>query len=549
MAYELRERKQKDIINLSFDSEGENESDSISDPDYITTRLQRNRNSCRLVQNMDVETKFPGVDGISIGRKRRGCLPWKRANNGNGELKEKKRKIVLGLCASVRQTKPEEKTILSWLIKHGEIYENDRVQYTVNKLPREGIARRDGVWCKCCNKLMTVWEFEIHAGSNLKMPYANINVIRTCSSLLKHQIHLWNEKKKPAHRNFNHVGPIPGATDSNDDACQICADGGELICCEKCPSTFHPSCLEMERIPQGDWLCSYCVCIFCDGGNGDMLTCQQCEKKYHWECFLQREELDLNKNWLTLFCGTNCQQLQRLLGVRHEIKKGFSWTLIRRLDPFDIDINEHTRMECNSKATLALEVLNECFVTNTDWHTRINILQSVVYNRGSNLSRMNFKGFYTLILEKNDAIVSAATIRMHGNDLAEMPFIGTRERYRFKGLSRMLFDALGYVFSCIEAKDMIIPSLPELANMWQEKYGFRPIDDVVKPKLINYNTLMFPCTVRLQKTFPDISASSSRAMDIGANDEKSLKLALLDLNLDPPEPADDELAKPVAWNE
>ncbi|KAF2315085.1 hypothetical protein GH714_038131 [Hevea brasiliensis] len=260
---------------------------------------------------------------------------------------------------------------------------------------------------------MTVWEFEIHAGSNLKMPYANINVIRTCSSLLKHQIHLWNEKKKPAHRNFNHVGPIPGATDSNDDACQICADGGELICCEKCPSTFHPSCLEMERIPQGDWLCSYCVCIFCDGGNGDMLTCQQCEKK--------------------------------------------------------------------------------CF--------------------------------YTLILEKNDAIVSAATIRMHGNDLAEMPFIGTRERYRFKGLSRMLFDALGY-----------------------EKYGFRPIDDVVKPKLINYNTLMFPCTVRLQKTFPDISASSSRAMDIGAN-EKSLKLALLDLNLDPPEPADDELAKPVAWNE
>uniref|UniRef100_A0A2C9WAW5 PHD-type domain-containing protein n=1 Tax=Manihot esculenta TaxID=3983 RepID=A0A2C9WAW5_MANES len=553
MTYELTDRKQKCVICLSSDTEGEKQMDSMLDPDYIRTRpRRRNNNSPRSNQNMEIETVFPGVDGISIGRKRR--APWKRANNGNEELKakpRKRRKPAFRLSRSITQSKSDEKTVLSLLMNQNAIFEYDRVQYSVDNGPslKEGIARRDGIWCRCCNKLMTVWEFEIHAGSNLKMPYFNIKMVRTSKSLLNLLVALC-EIEEAERRHFNHVGPIPGATDANDDACQICADGGELICCENCPSTFHPSCLEMESIPQGDWLCPYCVCIFCDGGNRDMLTCQQCQKKFHWECFLERQPIDLKIYWLTQFCGPNCEQidckLHRLIGVKHEIKEGFSWTLLRRLDPFD-DIDVQTRMECNSKSALALEVLNECFMSCTDRHTRINILQSVVYNRGSNLSRMNFEGFYTLILEKKDAIVSAATIRMHKNDLAEMPYIATRERYRCMGLSRMLFDALRYVFSCIGAKHLVIPSLPELANMWQEKYGFRPIDDVVKQKLMTYNTLMFPGTIRLQMTFPDTSASSSRAMDIGANKESRLKLPLLDLNLSPPEAADDELAEPVPY--
>ncbi|XP_058008174.1 increased DNA methylation 1 [Hevea brasiliensis] len=436
MAYGLRKRKQKDVVIVSSGSEGEYE----SDPDYTRTKPRRNKNSCRSIQDMDTQkTKilFPGVDGISTGRKRRGLTQRKRADNGKKEKTTKRRKLgsrsVRGPSAFSIQKRAAEKTVLSWLMNQGEVTENDRIQYVKKKVLREGIARRDGVWCRCCNKLMTVWEFEIHAGSNLKVPYENINVIRTCKSLLNHLIHQWNKMEESDSCEFNRVGPIPGATDGNDDACQICVDGGDLICCEKCPSTFHPSCMKMESIPQGDWLCPYCACIFCDGGKGDMLTCYQCEKKYHWECFLQRQALDLNIAWLTLFCGSHCKEihgkLHSLLGVKHNLKGGFSWTLLRRLDPFEID-DEHTRMECNSKIALAFEVLNECFTTNTDRHTGINILQSVVYNRGSNLSRLNFKGFYTLVLEKNDAIVSAATMRMHRNDLAEMPFIGTQEHYR-----------------------------------------------------------------------------------------------------------------------
>ncbi|TSM12563.1 Histone-lysine N-methyltransferase NSD3 [Bagarius yarrelli] len=33
--------------------------------------------------------------------------------------------------------------------------------------------------------------------------------------------------------------------------------GGRLMCCEACPASFHPSCLNME-MPEGAWLCSEC---------------------------------------------------------------------------------------------------------------------------------------------------------------------------------------------------------------------------------------------------------------------------------------------------
>uniref|UniRef100_A0A8B9RJ03 Histone-lysine N-methyltransferase NSD3 n=1 Tax=Astyanax mexicanus TaxID=7994 RepID=A0A8B9RJ03_ASTMX len=39
--------------------------------------------------------------------------------------------------------------------------------------------------------------------------------------------------------------------------CFICARGGRLLCCEACPASFHPSCLNIE-MPEGVWLCSEC---------------------------------------------------------------------------------------------------------------------------------------------------------------------------------------------------------------------------------------------------------------------------------------------------
>ncbi|KAJ9139573.1 hypothetical protein P3X46_030297 [Hevea brasiliensis] len=42
--------------------------------------------------------------------------------------------------------------------------------------------------------------------------------------------------------------------------CVICGNGGELLCCDTCPCTFHLQCLNppLESIPPGNWQCENC---------------------------------------------------------------------------------------------------------------------------------------------------------------------------------------------------------------------------------------------------------------------------------------------------
>ena len=51
------------------------------------------------------------------------------------------------------------------------------------------------------------------------------------------------------------------ADDDNEDQCEMCGNGGELLCCDGCPAAFHLYCLEpkMKTIPKDDWYCPQCV--------------------------------------------------------------------------------------------------------------------------------------------------------------------------------------------------------------------------------------------------------------------------------------------------
>lgn len=50
--------------------------------------------------------------------------------------------------------------------------------------------------------------------------------------------------------------------DPNEDWCAVCADGGELMCCDKCPKVFHQSCHipVMTTLPDENepWQCMLC---------------------------------------------------------------------------------------------------------------------------------------------------------------------------------------------------------------------------------------------------------------------------------------------------
>ncbi|XP_011605019.2 chromodomain-helicase-DNA-binding protein 3 isoform X4 [Takifugu rubripes] len=61
------------------------------------------------------------------------------------------------------------------------------------------------------------------------------------------------------------LGVPTGAEEEDDDHmefCRVCKDGGELLCCDTCTSSYHIHCLNppLPEIPNGEWLCPRCTC-------------------------------------------------------------------------------------------------------------------------------------------------------------------------------------------------------------------------------------------------------------------------------------------------
>lgn len=72
-----------------------------------------------------------------------------------------------------------------------------------------------------------------------------------------------------------------------------------------------------------------------------------------------------------------------MLGVSNDVEGGVSWTLLQRKEISQRLENDESihKMEVNCKIAMSWSVLKEIFLTSTDRHTRIDTLQSVVYNR------------------------------------------------------------------------------------------------------------------------------------------------------------------------
>lgn len=62
--------------------------------------------------------------------------------------------------------------------------------------------------------------------------------------------------------------------DHHMEYCRVCKDGGELLCCEQCPSAYHIYCLNppLTRVPDEEWICPRCSCKPLKGKVAKILT-------------------------------------------------------------------------------------------------------------------------------------------------------------------------------------------------------------------------------------------------------------------------------------
>lgn len=141
-----------------------------------------------------------------------------------------------------------KRNIFSWMIDSGIIMPGGKLTYGEGRRRNktlEGQVTGDGINCSCCNEIMDISNFVSHGGGKLDQALKNV-YYQSGDSFLACLLESWRKEMELTNIRFNFVD-VKG-DDPNDDTCNICGDGGDLICCDGCPSTFHQSCLDIEVI-------------------------------------------------------------------------------------------------------------------------------------------------------------------------------------------------------------------------------------------------------------------------------------------------------------
>ncbi|PIA45252.1 hypothetical protein AQUCO_01700645v1 [Aquilegia coerulea] len=408
------------------------------------------------------------------------------------------------------------RTVLTWLIESNVVQPRTKLYYGSGKDRHKMVQGRithDGIKCNCCQTVYGISAFQAHAGGTSPRPATNI-FLEDGRSIFECQKQMVpNRELKRFTSKSIKTSQFPF---QNDRICSVCHYGGELVLCDKCPSAFHLNCIGLERLPKGKWFCSSCRCGICGQSEvkrsvhqfieKEVICCDQCEREYHVGCSREREILKFvsspEENW---FCSGGCEKvymgLHSLLGRSIAVGvDNLSWSILKfSKDAYDKAASDmDTMIEHHSKLSVALAVMHECFEPIKEPQTK-DLVKDALFNKRSTLKRLDFQGFYTVLLEKEDELISVATIRVYGGKVAEVPLVATRLQYRRKGMCRILMNLLESKLAELGVERLFLPAIPQVLHAWTTAFGFSKIIESERLKYLEYIFLDFQDTTMCQK--------------------------------------------------
>lgn len=208
------------------------------------------------------------------------------------------------------------------------------------------------------------------------------------------------------------------------------------------------------------------------------------------------------------FCSKDCEEifvnLRELIGKPREVclKKNLTWRLVQSLeqDTFGTDASKIEAVaETHCKLSVALDVMHELFEPVKRRHSGGDLAEDVIFSRWSKYKRLNFSGFYTVLLERNDELITVATVRILGKKVAEMPFIGTRFQHRQHGMCRVFMDELEKVLIDLGVERLVLPAVPCVLDTWINSFGFSKVTIPEKKDFLQFTFLEFGRTILCQK--------------------------------------------------
>nr|XP_027084812.1 uncharacterized protein LOC113706931 [Coffea arabica] len=433
--------------------------------------------------------------------------------------------------------------------------------YAKGKLLGSGYKSGSGIFCYCCNRVVSPSQFEAHAGcASRRKPYLQIYTPDGVS------LHEWSLAIKKN---------IQLSTDDSDDVCSICQGMGELLCCDMCPRAFHKECVNLPSIPKDNWYCRYCLnmiekekfvehnanavaagrvagidpveevkkrcvrivgvlepevggCVLCRGhdfsssdfGPRTVILCDQCEKEYHVGCLKEHGLDDLkelpNENW---FCSKECSSihsaLQQLISDGDKELPYFLLSMIQQKCEdqgaedkisWRLLLGKAASEENRKWLSGAVSVFHDRFDPIGDSNKGRDLIPVMVYGRSNR--DQDFAGMYCAVLTVNSTVVSAGIFRVFGQDVAEIPLVATSTAFQGKGYFQSLFFCIENLLASLNVRDLVLPAAPEAECIWKNKFGFQKITaEQLKQFKKDYQMMIFQGTTVLQRSVARVGIS------------------------------------------